>query len=142
MKILFLDDDKNRWDTFRRRVPAAYWVETAKACVETIKEWDSMDWLFLDHDLGGEAWVNSSREDCGMEVVRFLCANPYQDKIKNIVVHSHNVVAARSMFDYLKENKYNVSLYPFYTLIQSMNYTPEVTNDIESSLIITDDKNL
>jgi hypothetical protein len=124
MKILFLDDSDARWYSFKSKIPAADRVETAEACVAYIRKNPELDWVFLDHDLGGEAWVNSSREDCGMEVVRFLCADDYTKTIKNIVVHSHNSVASEEMFNKLKDKGYNTKLIPFFNLISAIDYIP------------------
>ncbi len=122
MKIIFLDDSDVRWSKFLSKVPAAYRAETATQCIDMIKDSPDIQWLFLDHDLGGETWVDSSREDCGMEVVRFLCVNDYTAKIKSIVVHSHNVSAAKEMHLKLEEKGYKASLLPFNYLIEHLNY--------------------
>jgi CheY-like chemotaxis protein len=125
MKIIFLDDDHQRWYQFQSQVPQAFRAETAEECIKMIEDRPDIDWLFLDHDLGGEAYVNSSREDCGMEVVRYLCEDPRTKSIKNIVVHSYNVVAAAEMYKKLQETGYNVKLVPFYNLIQAIKFKPE-----------------
>lgn len=124
MKIIFLDDDHGRWRSFLAKVPAAYRAETAAECINMIRESPEIDWLFLDHDLGGETWVDSNREDCGMEVVRYLCDNPRIISIHNIVVHSHNVSAAKEMHDKLKDAFYNVKLIPFYNMMGAIEFNP------------------
>lgn len=125
MRIIFLDDDNQRWYRFQAKIPNSVRAETADECIRLIRDSTKIDWLFLDHDLGGEAYVNSAREDCGMEVVRFLCADNLTKTISNIVVHSHNTVAALEMFNKLKDAGYNVRLVPFYNLIESIEFTPE-----------------
>lgn len=125
MKIIFLDDDHQRWYRFQAKIPQAVRVETAEECIQLIKDSPDIDWLFLDHDLGGEAYVKSTREDCGMEVVRFLCADERTKSINKIVVHSHNTVAALEMFNKLKDAGYNVRLVPFYNLMDSIEFKPE-----------------
>jgi len=125
MRIIFLDDDNQRWYRFQAKIPNSVRAETADECIRLIRDSTKIDWLFLDHDLGGEAYVNSTREDCGMEVVRFLCADNLTKTISNIVVHSHNTVAALEMFNKLKDAGYNVRLVPFYNLIESIEFTPE-----------------
>ena len=53
--------------------------------------WDE---VHLDHDLGGEIYVDSSRPDCGMEVVRWLCASRRDRFEKTLfIIHSHNAEA-------------------------------------------------
>jgi hypothetical protein len=125
MRIIFLDDADQRWYKFQAKVPAAVRAETAAQCISLIKDSLIIDWLFLDHDLGGETYVSSSREDCGMEVVRYLCKEPRTKSISKIVVHSHNSVAAAEMFNKLKDAGYNASLAPFYNLIESIECKPE-----------------
>jgi hypothetical protein len=122
MRIIFLDDDHQRWYKFQSKIPQAVRAETAEQCIKLIKDSINIDWLFLDHDLGGEAYVNSSREDCGMEVVRYLCEQPRTKSINKIVVHSHNVLAAEEMFNKLLDAGYSVKLVPFYNLIESIDY--------------------
>ena len=71
-RILFLDDDPHRAEIFLEWYPAAVWVQTSEEC---IAGWPSAwDEVHLDHDLGGETFVDPNRSDCGMEVVRWLCA--------------------------------------------------------------------
>ena len=82
---LFLDDDPARAAVFTARHPDACWVETAPACLEKLAErWDE---VHLDHDLGGEHFVESTRPDCGMEVVRWLTAEPRP----HLAVYQHNL---------------------------------------------------
>ena len=71
MNVLFLDDNPVRSARFRQAVPHATMVETAKECIAQIRK-EQWDWIFLDHDLGGEEFVDSDRKDTGMEVVRHL----------------------------------------------------------------------
>lgn len=129
MKIIFLDDSNQRWYKFQSKVPNSFRAETANECIALIDNSPVVDWLFLDHDLGGEAYVDSSREDCGMEVVRYLCKNTRTKSIKNIVVHSHNTVAAEEMYKRLKETGYNTKLVPFYNLIEAIEFNPEKDED-------------
>ena len=74
IKCLFLDDDEIRTKNFISEVPSAETVKTAEECINKLKEND-YDCVFLDHDLGGETYVSSKREDCGMEVVRWIKEN-------------------------------------------------------------------
>lgn len=128
MRIIFLDDAHQRWYKFQSKIPQAVRAETAEECIRLIRDSAKIDWLFLDHDLGGEAYVDSSREDCGMEVVRFLCKDNLTKTISNIVVHSHNVVAAEEMYNKLKDAGYTVKLVPFYNLIEAIELKPEKEN--------------
>jgi hypothetical protein len=111
-QILFLDDDPGRARAFLARHPEAVWVETADECIARLEEeWDQ---VHLDHDLGGEVFVDSCRSDCGMEVVRWLCSEPrgHIDEAM-FIVHTHNAEAARSMLQLLRENGYQAVYRPF-----------------------------
>jgi CheY-like chemotaxis protein len=124
MKLIFLDDSHARWFAFQSKIPSALRAETAVECIQMLKDSPEIDWLFLDHDLGGETYVESSREDCGMEVVRYLVDNPRIKSIHNIVVHSHNVAAANEMTAKLEDAGYNVKKIPFNNLVAAINFSP------------------
>jgi len=104
-QLLFLDDCPNRCKKFRSSCPYATIVHTAVDAIARIEaqHWDIVS---LDHDLGGEAYVDSKREDCGMEVVRFIVAN--QPKIHKVIVHSSNGPARLNMVSLLKQAGYVV----------------------------------
>ena len=89
---LFLDDDPHRITIFRNTDKKAIVVMTAKDAIRQLKKVGIWDRVFLDHDLGGEAFVNSSRKDTGMEVVRWIVSN--RPIIDSICVHSWNSSAA------------------------------------------------
>lgn len=112
LRRLFLDDDPARAAQFLAEDPEAVWVETASDCIARLEErWDE---VHLDHDLGGEHFVDHGREDCGMEVVRWLCAE-FREPLREtrFVVHSHNVEAARTMVDCLHRTGYHARYRPF-----------------------------
>ena len=73
-KVLFMDDDPARGASFLAEYPDAVWVQTAEDCIAHLAEpWDE---VHLDHDLGGDVFVDFERDDCGMAVVRWPCAQP------------------------------------------------------------------
>jgi hypothetical protein len=111
-QILFLDDDLARARAFLTRHPEAVWVETAEACIARLaEEWDQ---VHLDHDLGGEIYVDCARPDCGMEVVRWLCAEPRGHVNEALfIIHTHNAEAARLMLQSLREHGYQAVYRPF-----------------------------
>jgi CheY-like chemotaxis protein len=98
-QVLFLDDDHKRIDEIRRRLEPAPCeltiVETADECILRLAE-RSYDLVLLDHDLGGEIFCDSSREDCGMEVVRWLKKS--RGDHRAFIVHTMNPVAAAAMY--------------------------------------------
>jgi len=111
MKVLFLDDNINRIEVFKlnflgKQTDTIIAVKTAKECIDWLN-YEDFHFLFLDHDLGDEVFVDSNRVDCGMEVVRFL-ENNHKD-IKKIYLHSCNDPARRTMFFKLGMAGYNVT---------------------------------
>jgi len=109
---LFLDDDPARAEAFLAEHPDAVWVQTAAECVASLAEaWDE---VHLDHDLGGEHYVDPDRDDCGMEVVRWLAKEPRPHlRRARFVVHSHNMVAACIMAIEIRALGYRVEARPF-----------------------------
>jgi hypothetical protein len=95
-RVLFLDDDAGRASLFLAKNTEAVWVQTAEDCIDRLAErWDE---VHLDHDLGGETFVDMERDDCGMAVVRWLCLEPRPHlKRARFYVHSHNAQAACMM---------------------------------------------
>jgi hypothetical protein len=111
-RILFLDDDPDRARAFLLRRPDAVWVETAEDCIARLEEfWDQ---VHLDHDLGGEVFVDSNRPDCGMEVVRWLC-NVSSARFQNtlFIIHTYNAEAGEAMVRSLCESNYEAVYRPF-----------------------------
>ncbi len=111
-RVLFLDDDRRRADVFLALCPAAVWVETAEDCITRLVE--SWDEVHLDHDLGGEQFVDVNRDDCGMAVVRWLCAEP-RSQLRNtrFFIHSYNIAAASLMVQCLIQASYTAEFRPF-----------------------------
>jgi hypothetical protein len=111
-RILFLDDDPGRAQVFLDRYPEAVWVRTAAECIARLSEvWDQ---VHLDHDLEGEIYVDSSRHDCGMEVIRWLCSQPHRSHSRTcFYIHTHNVEAAVLMVESLRRLGYQAVYQPF-----------------------------
>jgi hypothetical protein len=103
--ILFLDDDL---------VSNTIWATTTEEAITTLRDYD-IDEAHLDHDLGGETYVHSGREDCGMEVVRWI------EKLDNLkkfektlfVCHSWNLDAGRKMMERLTKLGLRATQLPF-----------------------------
>lgn len=105
--IYILEDSIHRIALFKKYIPNGKYFTEAHEMIKALSNLpadEHIDILFLDHDLGGEVYVDSSREDCGMEVARWLAiqrlVNP-PINIKHIVVHSWNIPAARKMTECL-----------------------------------------
>ena len=115
LNVLFLDDSEARQKSFRSEVPSATIVATAEETIEALSEpWDL---VFLDHDLGDEVFVDSDREDCGMEVVRWIVE--HKPSISKIFCHSLNRDARIRMGMALDAAGYDVEVIPFIVLQQA-----------------------
>jgi hypothetical protein len=112
LRRLFLDDDPDRASAFLEAHPDAVWVQTVPECVEKLAE--SWDEVHLDHDLGGEHFVQVDRDDCGMEVVRWLILAPRKHlRRTRFTIHSHNIAAAFEMAMRLQAVGFWVEARPF-----------------------------
>lgn len=121
--ILFLDDDHNRaalahqrWSPERRN--RTMWVSTAADTISVLEDYvDDLEEVHLDHDLGGERYVNSNREDTGMEVVRWLenLSNSKLMKYMSVrfTVHTWNIPAGKEMMERLVYIGLNTKFIPF-----------------------------
>ena len=124
--ILFLDDNPQRAVLAYNRMSVkdrsnTIWCQTAEEAIQTV--WDYRDRLTkvsLDHDLGGQQYMNTKREDCGMEIIRFLekKARKEPEEFKKLegtlfVIHSWNTHAAPIMQDRLSNLGLNSVWIPF-----------------------------
>lgn len=109
-KKLILEDNPQRIAHFRREFPKSSIVETVQEAIDALQEWD-WDYLSLDHDLGGEVFVDNARPDCGMEVVRWLVEN--KPPIRHVTIHTANRGASERMYAALVEAGYETTRAPF-----------------------------
>ena len=111
-RILFLDDDRSRVKTFLDNYPDAVCVYTAEECIEQLQhQWNT---VYLDHDLSGECFVDSARNDTGMEVVRYITSNSLIHlRDTEFIIHSLNMKAADLMVNELTQAGYRCSYTPF-----------------------------
>lgn len=113
--IIFLDDSAIRRKAFRSYFPSTEFAETVPEVIalieRSIKNAEEIEYLFLDHDLGGEEYVHSLRNDTGMEVVRWIIK--YGPPIREVVVHTCNNVAGWEMLRQLRLAGYNASYVPY-----------------------------
>lgn len=117
---LFLDDDPARAEAFLEKYPDANWVQNVVDCIAALTD-STWDEIHLDHDLAGEWFVDSERQDCGMEVVRWLTTEPRTHLMAaKFVVHSHNSNAAMVMVTQLGLTGYYVVEQPFGTARQEL----------------------
>jgi hypothetical protein len=92
--VLFLDDDPIRCARVVTVQPAATVVTTAPEAIAALQR-QAWDVVSLDHDLGGEYYVDSARDDTGMGVVRWITA--HKPAVGRFLVHSWNDVGGDAM---------------------------------------------
>jgi len=111
MKILFLDDMKERHDYFQESCidQDITHVWTSKEAIDKLKT-DKFDAIFLDHDLGGEVYQKSIR-GTGCEVAEFIARNDVGTP--DIVLHSWNPEGVKNMKNILGTKDYQVVIDPF-----------------------------
>lgn len=105
MRILILEDDPERITQFMQKL-VGHDVEVEMSTEGAIDLLENtlvpFDAMLLDHDLGGEVFVDSSREDTGMEFVRRLVETDHP-KVP-VGVHSANPGGRANMLGLLKQH--------------------------------------
>lgn len=113
MNIFILEDNKERIKKFKNKLnrKGVYLciVETVEDAKRELPK-ENWDYVFLDHDLGGEIWCPSD-EKSGYEVAKFIAEN----KIScwEIFIHSMNFHGAENMLHFLANHGYDVKHTPF-----------------------------
>lgn len=104
LKILILEDNPERIKKFRRMfLPAdELFIHTdVESAISQLKSESDFNLLLLDHDLGGEIFVDSSLENTGSGFCRRFCAMENYSRNLDIIVHSMNPAGARNMVSIL-----------------------------------------
>jgi hypothetical protein len=92
MRVLILEDAQYRIDQFRKNLDGlSIWITEDVWELQNQLYSIPTDVLFLDHDLGGEVYVDVEREDSGSGVARWL--NKMPGLIPPLVIiHSKNQI--------------------------------------------------
>lgn len=115
MRILFLDDNLERWKSYRFKTIGCVTkhVLTAKQCMLALMNDEKYDLVSLDHDLGGKTF-QQEKENSGTEVAEFikhmLPTYKYPDRI---VIHSWNPQGAERMMHLIAPTKIPCRYEPF-----------------------------
>jgi len=91
MRILVLEDNFERIQQFQRKLigHVVEFTTTAELAIEMLKS-QTWDVLFLDHDLGGPAYVDSFGDvETGYTVAKWIFNN-MDRKPKHVFIHSLN----------------------------------------------------
>ena len=122
--ILFLDDDSARAAlAYQRWKPEdrdkVIWCQTAEEAIITLRDYKNLlTYISLGHDLGGLKNVHTAREDCGMEIVRYLEKLAKKNDLGGLKkavfrVHTWNVDSGNIMHKRLKGIGLKVEYLPF-----------------------------
>jgi CheY-like chemotaxis protein len=125
-RILVLEDNQSRIKSFRLNFLVGNnlkVVETSREAIAALSS-EVWDWLFLDHDLGGQAFVESG-PGTGYEVACFLEEHPDR-KPAHIVIHSMNPAGGDKIQAALPEAKrfINAWCFDFETLEKHLDDPP------------------
>jgi hypothetical protein len=106
MKILILEDNPIRIEKFKelfRNQELFIFDDIHKAFFACVS--NHFPVCFLDHDLGGQIWVNSNEENTGYQFIKMLIENDnHQCKNSLFYVHSMNPIGANKMLNLLLDN--------------------------------------
>lgn len=115
-KVFILEDSEDRMVEFRKRfkdkalITHSDKVEEAKKLFSEEEFWDL---ILLDHDLGGEAYVNSNHPNTGAAFCRWLAKKNEVKYPSQIVIHSANQIGAKEMAKTLREAQMVCSYHPY-----------------------------
>ena len=107
MKILILEDDEERIKFFTQLLSKDHTLFFARHVWEAkniFEKEQPFDMMFLDHDLGGRAFVDPAEEDTGSGFARYLTKKDLSKT--TVVTHTFNSEGARSIQSILKNVKY------------------------------------
>jgi CheY-like chemotaxis protein len=112
MRILFLDDDKERHRKVRQRFigTVAVYVFNYNEAVAALTSNEPFDVAYLDHDLMEQT---AAVEKTGYDVAAYIVAMAPDRRPLQIVVHSLNEVGRQRMAKLLADAGCHVSIEPF-----------------------------
>jgi len=117
--VLVLEDDFNRLRVFEKHLSKLldtkiYYFLDARDAIDFINSNPTIiiDEMYLDHDLGGEIFVDVNEENTGSYFVKFM--KEKNIKVKYVVIHSMNPAGVNNMRDILES--YNGVTNKLYTI--------------------------
>lgn len=118
LKVFILEDSESRIKEFKKSlVLLTPYCEITVAkdmdhAVDLYKASRPHGLVFLDHDLGDQAYVSSEERNTGSEFVRQTHQMIKEDN-STVVIHSLNPDGAEYMKNYLSDNDIESTLIPF-----------------------------
>ena len=119
MKILILEDNKERIEWFKRIYKNhELFIFTDLVSAKNFIMFQEIDVLFLDYDLEEKNLEATKLELTGYDFAKFIVEN-YLCKNSMFYIHSCNPCGGTSIESLLKTNGYKADWIPYYLLIQS-----------------------
>lgn len=105
MKIFILEDDINRINAFQKYLGnhSLTIVSEAMEAIKILEKDITFDLMFLDHDLGGQIYVDVNEENTGSTVAKYLSGKEFKGQI---IIHSFNPIGVQNMINYLPNSLY------------------------------------
>ena len=112
MKIFILEDDPTRIIWFKRNLTTKdlHITQDVTEAIKWLKE-TTFDAVFLDHDLGGQVYVDSAEWNTGAIVAQIIHETPNNDL--EVIIHSWNPSGAKIMRDSMRSNGVRCHYFPF-----------------------------
>jgi CheY-like chemotaxis protein len=116
MRIFILEDDTERRTPVFRANLIGHELVFAETAAQAIKilGMREFDLIFLDHDLGGQQWVDPNDKNTGSEVTRWMVEE--MSKCPTVIIHSLNSPAAQAMKHRLLNNGFDAHYIPWIDL--------------------------
>jgi len=114
MKILILEDNLERIDKIEQlyKNQELFIFDNVIDAFNTCKKLD-FNVMLLDHDFGGQIWVDSNKENTGYQFLKMLIEKQLQ-KDALYYIHSTNPIGANKMLNLLLDNGYDGIWHPYY----------------------------
>jgi CheY-like chemotaxis protein len=116
-KVFILEDDPQRIKIFKIKLSQheLFFTEEVEEGKEIFENLGPFDYIFLDHDLGGEIYVDSNEKNTGYQFAKYL----HDKDLTNtqVIVHSMNYQGAKNICAILKTAQYH----PWIDLVKTLN---------------------
>lgn len=118
-RIFILEDDFNRMQQFYRKLHQHTIMHSDNvADAKTILSENEFDILFFDHDLGGDTYVDSAKENTGYQLAKWI--RETGKMYPQAFIHSMNPTGADNIAHELKRNIKKIQKIPFSILINEL----------------------
>lgn len=96
MKIFILEDNLNRIETFKQNLTGhELFIASNIEIAKTMLKFNQFELMFIDHDLGGEVYVNSEFPNTGYQLAKWIRENNIT--YKRLIIHSCNSIGSMNI---------------------------------------------